>query len=128
MHSDQTVIIIRTGTTSYGLHASKNPSRAEFFVAHPSRDKITRHINMCFDAPGPQGLMIKGPQGIGKSLNLTLHDIGMQRKGVESQLNMERAINIIKLVADLLKKHGVKWVCICDQVNSLFARFSNIAG
>ena len=128
-------------------------------------DEITMLIQACFEAPGPKGLMIKGPQGIGKShsiinvyrklvtsgdylvtfipycqiwnsldyfvqtvcqsLNLTLHDIGMQKKGVDSQLNMERAIGIVGLVADLLKSHGLKWVFIFDQINSLFARFPN---
>ena len=128
-------------------------------------DAIVSRIDKCFMASGKKGLMIKGPQGIGKShsiinvyrklvsstqnnylvtfipfcedwnntdffanavcrsLGLELADIGLQDDDLSSpEISIVAVRKLLKLIQDLLKKHGLKWVFIFDQINSLFSK------
>eukprot|EP00978_Attheya_sp_CCMP212_P020083 scaffold57085_cov46-Attheya_sp.AAC.4 len=125
-------------------------------------DGMEQRVEACFEARGSQGLMIKGPQGIGKShsivnlyrklvtsgnylvtfiplcddwedlddfveavcqsLGIEAHAIGLEPIGFKSRTDMSIVRGLLKLIRKVLKKHGLKWVFIFDQINSLFAK------
>ena len=122
-------------------------------------NEIVQEIEDCFKKPGRQGLMIKGPQGIGKShsmvnvywklvnskkylvtfipyckdwqdkeyflrtvcasLGIDANDLGL-KMSIANPLSIEILRNVVTVIGGLLRKHGLKWVFMFDQINTLF--------
>lgn len=122
-------------------------------------NEIVQAVEECFKIRGRRGLMIKGPQGIGKShsmisvyrklvtskkclvtfipyckdwqdkefflhtvcasLGINVNDLGLNLS-IANPLSIELLRNVVTVIGDLLRKHGLKWVFMFDQINALF--------